>query len=113
MNPAMKRRKARERKRNLKFAALLLISAVLLIYVITIGFNTSNVKGEIDNSSKCYITVAVNRGDTLWSIADKYLDDRYDTHESFIKEVTKINDIHNELIYAGEYLVIPVFDKLP
>lgn len=47
----------------------------------------------------------VKRGDTLWSIAKKYLGDgaRY-------KEIRELNNLKSDVIYVGQVIQIPVID---
>jgi hypothetical protein len=53
----------------------------------------------------------VKYGETLWSIAEEYLDDEhYASIEDYIKEVKKINSLKDdEAIIAGRYIVVPYY----
>ena len=59
--------------------------------------------GELMDSSKYQGVYEIEKGDTLWSIAEKFLDDpkRY-------PEIAELNNIKNpDLIYTGNKLFIP------
>lgn len=107
MNTTLRRRRRRESNR-IKLFAILLISAVVLLYIINVALGLSNIKGDVDVSNKGYIAIVVHNEDTLWTIADEYMNDHYYDHESFIDEVVEINHIRSNQIYAGEQIMIPV-----
>lgn len=68
----------------------------------------NNVQGDLDVTNKGYVTITVHKNDTLWTIAEKHMNNQYYDHESFIDEIVKINDLNNTQIYAGEQIMIPV-----
>lgn len=107
MNSTLRRRRRRESNR-IKLFATLLIAAVILLYILNVAFGLNNIKGDVDAAGKGYITVTVHNEDTLWSIADTYMNDAYYSHETFIDEVVEINDLDGSRIYAGEQIMIPV-----
>lgn len=111
MNTTLRRRRRRESNR-VKLFAVLLISAVILLYIVTIAFGLNTVNGDVDASNKGYITVIIHKDDTLWSIADEYMNDAFYDHQTFIDEVVEINDIYSHQIYAGEQIMIPVIAEV-
>lgn len=60
------------------------------------GFNSSN------QSEQKYFNYTIKKGDTLWSLAQKYLGSgaRY-------KEIKALNNLTSDTIYAGQVLKIP------
>ncbi|MBE5927746.1 MAG: LysM peptidoglycan-binding domain-containing protein [Lachnospiraceae bacterium] len=81
---------------------------VLVILLITtcanfaLGLNTANSATYIE-----YTQVEVMSGDTLWSIAETYMDDDSDIRRS-VYELCKINDITASQLQAGMTLLVPV-----
>ncbi len=59
------------------------------------------------SASTCYTSVYVSSGDTLWSIADEYMDTGWSDKESYIEEVRSINHLTDDNIQAGAYIVVP------
>lgn len=57
-----------------------------------------------------YIDVVVRPGDTLWEIAKKYSDGKKDIRE-VVYIISKVNEIDNSIIYSGQILKIPNYDK--
>lgn len=105
---ATSRRRRRRQENRIKLLAGLTATAVLLIFLFNVVLSTTEVQGDMDVSSKGYITVTVHAEDTLWSIAGQYMNQDYYTYESFIAEVSTMNNIEPSEIYAGEKILIPV-----
>ena len=84
------------------------IFVVLVILLITtfanfiLGFNTANSATYAE-----YTKVEVMSGDTLWSIADTYMDDNSDIRKS-VYQLCQINDINASQLQAGMTLMVPV-----
>ena len=48
--------------------------------------------------------------DTLWSIAEKYMDnEHYESVNEYIQEVKNVNHLKSDIITYGEHLVIPYY----
>ena len=54
-----------------------------------------------------YLEVQVKSGDTLWSIADTYMDDNSDIRRS-VYELCQINDINASQLQAGMTIMVPI-----
>jgi cell division protein YceG involved in septum cleavage len=55
-----------------------------------------------------YVKVTITEGDSLWKIAENYSDDESLSKKEFISWVKKHNTIHDEQIYPGDEIFIPV-----
>ena len=81
---------------------------VLVILFITtfanfaLGLNTADSATYVE-----YTEVKVMSGDTLWSIADTYMNDNSDIRES-VYELCQINDINASQLQAGMTLLVPI-----
>lgn len=74
----------------------------------------SNIPGfaqgtEQASSYKYYKSISIEKGDTLWSIAEEYMTEEYDGIEEYIREVRRVNHLSDDIIYAGRYLAIPCY----
>ena len=64
---------------------------------------------------KYYTSITVQHGDTLSSIADRYLSDKnisqeYKSADSYINEVCAINHLdEDDMIFAGENIIVPYY----
>ncbi len=58
---------------------------------------------------KCYKSIEIQPGDSLWSIAEKNMDAHYTSVNEYIEEIKQINDLHSDLIHSGQYLSIAYY----
>ena len=61
---------------------------------------------------KYYKEIRVGRGESLWSIAEKYCGDEYGDLRDFIREVCDLNGISGGQVYYGQYLTIPYYSDV-
>ena len=67
-------------------------------------------QGNDEQKFKYYTSVRLNYGDTLWSIADQYMDEEYYDHFTYIAEVKSINHIQNgDEVMEGKTIIIPYY----
>lgn len=67
-------------------------------------------KGVVEEEYKYFKSIEVQKGDSLWTIAEEYMKDDYDTIQDYITEVQLINSIKGEQITEGCSIVIPYYD---
>lgn len=60
-----------------------------------------------DTLHKYYKSIQIQKGDTLWSIAQEY--NTYDTKtiKAYIQEIKSINNLDSTTIHEGGYLMVP------
>lgn len=100
------------RRREMRKNFLIGILTLCLIITCTISFCSfrSNAKTEHNSSTKYYKSISIAADDTLWSIAEEYMDsEHYDSIHDYIKEIMKINSVKDERITYGACLVIPYY----
>lgn len=101
------------RQRELRQHIIICVISVLLVLALVLLFG--NIKSEASNKSdqilyKHYANIQVQYGDTLYSIADRYVCDSKNTVDSFVKEVVYMNDIKNpDYLVAGSYILVPYY----
>jgi len=61
---------------------------------------------------KYYTSIQIKNGDTLWSIAKKYITDDYNNIQEYIDEVKSINQLGPDDIHSGQYLTIPYYSNV-
>jgi LysM repeat protein len=93
----MNQRKRTSRKKKLRFLLLFTVA-------VTVLFITS-VCAMGSQKPLRYETVAVESGDSLWSIAAKYSND--DIRKT-VNEIKTINNITGSVIYEGDLLKVPI-----
>lgn len=101
-------RRQRELRRHL------FISFFTFCMAITLAFGIFSIQTSAKDTSetieiKYYTSITVSEGDSLWSIASKYMGTHYDSANDYIKEVVNMNSLTDETIYTGQHLVIPYY----
>ena len=104
----------RRRQRELRRRVLTVVATLCLIvtgavsyHAITISANT----GEDEISFKYYTNITVQSGETLWDIADEYIDyAQYEDKGDYVAEVVHINHLDADAsLRAGQHIVVPYY----
>lgn len=100
---------------KLRFKQNLFLSALSLIIILSISLfiNSFSTKAS-DNDNimayKYYKSIEIKKGDTLWSIANEYMDDEhYKNKSEYIKEVKQINSLKSDKIVSGRHIIVPYY----
>lgn len=98
-------------KRKIISGLLILIS--MFIFNIIISGHFENAEDDYVNAesgcSKCYKSITLEYGDTLWGIASEYKGDYCESVQDYIDEVMSINNLKTDKIHAGQCLTIPYY----
>lgn len=88
-----------------RFLIFLSVSVILISYIFMLFFNI--VSGdEIERYTNYY----VDKGDTLWSIANTITDENIDIREA-VYDITQLNNLSESIyIYPGQQLLLPVYN---
>ena len=82
------------------------------------GFQSNNsLKIAVENKYKGVVLYneyfnRVEYGDTLWSIAQEYVDYHYDSILEYVNEVRSINHITGDIIREGQTLIVPYYSTV-
>ena len=90
--------------RNRKIAV-----AFIIIIAVSLAFIFFSTYAAAENSRELhtyYTSYEIESGDTLWTIADKFMTPEYSDKATFKKKKKKLNHISSDNITAGNYLVI-------
>lgn len=107
-----KLRRQREIIRKCIFVAMtlcLIVVGAISYHSISSSANT----GKDEMNFKYYTSIIVAHGETLWDIADEYIDyDEYDNKREYIAEVQNINHLDDEDdIRSGQILIVPYYSN--
>lgn len=105
----LQREKQVKKQRTILF--ILLFAVVLVVAVLSIS-HFAYASADTDNlpRAKYYKSIMIYSGDTLDSIAEKYISDEYASTEQYIYEVSCMNYLSEDTtLIAGNYLVIPYY----
>lgn len=101
------------RKLELRRRFFMSLMTACLVITISIGLNgfLSNAKDNNSRTSyKYYTSITVSKEDSLWAIAEKYMDrEHYDSVNDYIQEVRDMNHLTNDIITYGEHLIVPYY----
>lgn len=101
------------RQKEIRRKIILAILSVCIILTCALSYSAliSNASAEVtDISYKYFTSIEVSYGDSLWSIAEEYKDDKfYDSTEDYIEEVVRMNHLTSSNIKAGQCLIIPYY----
>ena len=102
------------RRQEIRKNFLLFVMTLCLIVTASVAlssFRSSAKNAPSQESSKYYKSIVVSESDTLWSIAEDYMDEaHYGSIYEYIREVMQINSLTNDAIYADTHLIVPYYD---
>lgn len=104
-------RRQQEMKKN--FLILLMTVCLIVFGSISLsGFRTNAKDDSVETSYKYYKSIVIANDDTLWSIAQQYMDeDHYESIYDYINEVKNMNSMTDDVVHYGEHLIIPYYDN--
>lgn len=92
---------------------LIFCATLMVMFGMGFGFGTLFARAEENGQEtvyKYYTSIEIQKGDTLWDLADAYMDSAYyETRADFINEVMKINHLVTGHLIAGKSLIIPYY----
>ncbi|MCM1063654.1 MAG: LysM peptidoglycan-binding domain-containing protein [Eubacterium sp.] len=105
------RRLKKERRQKCLTAGLALAVIACMLLICAVSYNSITV--QANTGFKYYAGITVESGETLWSIADRYIDcEHYADKDTYIAEVESINHLdEGETLFAGQFLVIPYYSR--
>lgn len=105
------RRKRQQEMRRHCLLTIVMTICLVLIFSISINSFRSNAKSsESLHSHKYYKSITISNEDTLWSIAQTYMDkEHYDSIYDYMNEVKQINSLASDDIIYGNHLIIAYY----
>lgn len=97
--------------RNLVF--VLIFAMLLFTIFLTAGyiFSPSRSKAaSMENSYKYYTSIEIQKGDTLWDIAQEYAAD-FASISDYVEELKELNGLGDDRIHAGQFLTICYYSR--
>lgn len=94
-------------KKNVKFITGVCTLCLLLLSMICIP-NYVTAKDNIKRE-KVIISIKIEEGDSLWSLAKKYKTPECGSIRKYVKEIREANALSSDTIHSGNYLIIPCY----
>jgi len=103
-------KKLSDNKVNRKKAKWIGIAIIFIIIALTVIFTTKTATATNNNRRIKQVTsVRIQKGDTLWSIASKYMSCEYKDLNDYVEEIMLSNGLTSDKIHAGNYIIIPYY----
>lgn len=99
-------RRFRHKKSFFTMLGIVIAITLTLCFLLT---PTDVTAQKLRDSKKQIVSVQINKGDTLWSIAGRYITDDYKDMNSYIEEIKETNGLSSDTIHEGKYIVVPYF----
>ena len=108
------RKRRRHRKGMSSIARFFLVLMVIVAAVCIILFGGKKItnaeeSGNTLQLTKYYKTITIEKGDTLWSIANQYKSGDYRSTQEYVDELMSMNGLHSDGITSGQKLVVAYF----
>ena len=99
------------KKRNWFVGGIFVLLAVIALIVgISIG-HTQKIYAKSDEQ-KYYSNIVVSEGDSLWTIAENYMDQQhYESIYQYIDELKRVNCLTSDSIYVGQNLIVTYYNN--
>lgn len=112
--PTTRKRKSRRqmekgtrRSKSVLSGLLGILTALLVISGILMSDSfLSQAQTEPGAQGKFYKSITIEKGDTLWNIAEKYMTEDYDSIEDYVQTLKKMNNLTTDKILAGDKLIV-------
>lgn len=112
------RRKQIQRKRHAQIirrrVVFCMFTCILILFLAFTGFHMNAKATEYSSKDdiKYYRSIQITPGDSLWSIAEMYMDEHYETVSDYVKDIAATNDISpRTILKSGEFLIIPYYPQ--
>lgn len=67
--------------------------------------------GDSRPYNKYYTSVRVEEGDTVWSIADRYIADSQVSKRDYVDEICRLNSLTDGNVRSGDYIVVSYYSQ--
>lgn len=108
-------RRAAVRKQQKARRRMLIIFCltIIVMFGIGVGFGTLLTRAEEpthEPAYKYYANIEIQRGDTLWSIADEYMDSvHYIDRKEYLDELMTLNHMSDDHLISGQKILVPYY----
>lgn len=92
---------------------VVILGIILIVTIIGFSFITKTVIASSSNrqDQKLVTSIKLEKGDTLWKIANQYKTDEYKSIIEYINEIKRCNNIDSDTIVEGQYIIVPYYAR--
>lgn len=107
--------KSRRNRSNMKRVTVLCFTTVFIIFAACAVFGNLIISAHGDRTEepvnfKYYKSIEIQKGDTLWDIAEAYITEDYQSVAEYVADLKEMNSLKSDSIEAGQYLMIAYND---
>ncbi len=103
----LRARRAAVIRRRIRMTASL-IAGLVLILIIAVAVISKKANGRTDRT-KQLTSVYVEKGDSIWSIAEQFYTPECGSMKEYVSEIRKTNDLKSDRILYGFTLLVPYY----
>lgn len=81
-----------------------ILAFFVVLLAITVGITYTNKTDSLEN----YHQVEIKEGDSLWTIADQFQENKNISKQEFVKWVQEKNNLYSTTIKPGDIVFVPV-----
>ena len=89
----------------------LLVSFIIICFVTLCFCGGVSMARSLESPvpERCYTSVVIQSGDTLWDLESRYNTGGHLSKEAYIEELRTMNHLKSDTIHAGGYLMVLYF----
>jgi len=92
-----------------KLAVITIFMIFLFLFVLFVLPERTAAASNAEGKTYTITSVQIEKGDSLWSLASFYFTDEFSSVEEYITEIKRMNGLSSDVLYAGNYILIPQF----
>lgn len=100
------------KKKEFLIGIITLTTAAIVSFAFLLSGSIDTQAALAEPAYKYYTNIRVQKGDTLWDIAQLYITDNYQDVYDYIDEVCSINHIIGDEIREGQYITVPYYSNI-
>lgn len=103
----------KSRKKMLRRFGITIFSFCLtLAFAICLGFSVkAEEQADPNVTYKYFKSIEVEKGDTLWSIAQRNMSGEYESINEYMDEIVSMNKLTGSKLHAGQSITIPYYSN--
>lgn len=92
---------------------LVLLTTVFILLCVLIGSSIADTgqSAAKNDSYKYYTSIEIEKGDTLWTIAEEYITSEYVSIQEYVEDIKEVNNLGDDEIHFGQHLMVPYFSE--
>lgn len=87
------------------------IISLIVLCIVFVGLFTKKTvaSASVTKDEKYVMSMKIEKGDTLWGIANENITGHYESVDEYIEEIMECNSLTSDVIHEGQYLIVPYY----